>query len=428
MQTFKTAVVVVLLLIVFYGVYEMLNRPPDAPPSGVAELDEIPFDPPEIQFGMAASPTAAAPTFSAPPPVEAGSLPSPVPSPPPATASELPNAPSLAESPAWGDYPETAAGGGGWPPAPSDGPPSVTLAPPEWPEPDPRVPESEPAGQVAMAPPPAPASRPPADPRVQQNPFVNQPVGARPVAAANGGGPSPGNRTGVRAYEQARREAQAMIQEGQYYQALAALSMFYQSEDLTPQQQRELIDLLDPLAGRVVYSREHCIRPAYRVRRNETLFDVARQCNVPAELLQKINGIEDPRVLVPGTELKVVEGPFRADVDLRSQQLTLFVNGLYAGRFPISVGSEPAPVAGDFQVRDKREGPDYFALDGRVIPAGNPANPFGKVWLDLGREICIHGSPVGGGDPHRGCIGLSPQDAEDVYGILSVGSTVRILR
>ena len=32
MQTLKTAVVVVLLLVVFYGVYEMLNRPPDAPP------------------------------------------------------------------------------------------------------------------------------------------------------------------------------------------------------------------------------------------------------------------------------------------------------------------------------------------------------------------------------------------------------------
>ena len=36
MQTLKTAVVVVLLLVVFYGVYEMLNRPPDAPPEEVA--------------------------------------------------------------------------------------------------------------------------------------------------------------------------------------------------------------------------------------------------------------------------------------------------------------------------------------------------------------------------------------------------------
>ena len=49
MQTLKTAVVVVLLLVVFYGVYEMLNRPPDEPPPGVAELPEL--TQPEIDFG-----------------------------------------------------------------------------------------------------------------------------------------------------------------------------------------------------------------------------------------------------------------------------------------------------------------------------------------------------------------------------------------
>ena len=37
MQTLKTAVVVVLLLVVFYGVYEMLNRPPDETPTAVVE-------------------------------------------------------------------------------------------------------------------------------------------------------------------------------------------------------------------------------------------------------------------------------------------------------------------------------------------------------------------------------------------------------
>ena len=49
MQTLKTAIVVVLLLVVFYGVYEMLNRPPDEPPPGVAELPEL--TQPEIDFG-----------------------------------------------------------------------------------------------------------------------------------------------------------------------------------------------------------------------------------------------------------------------------------------------------------------------------------------------------------------------------------------
>ena len=62
------------------------------------------------------------------------------------------------------------------------------------------------------------------------------------------------------------------------------------------------------------------------------------------------------------------------------------------------------------------------------VDAVIPANPFGNVWLDLGREVFIHGSPLAGADLQRGCISLSPRDADDVYGILSVGSTVRILR
>ena len=225
-----------------------------------------------------------------------------------------------------------------------------------------------------------------------------------------------------------RKLAKTSVEEEKYHEALATLSVFYKSQDLTPEEHRELVDLLDPLAGRVIYSREHLVEPAHRVRRNETLAEIAQRYNVPMELLQKINGIDNPDVLVPGTDLKVVTGPFRAEVDLVGQELTLFLNGLYAGRFPITIGRDPEPVLGDFKVREKCKDRDYFSMEGRKIAAGNPANPFGSVWLDLGREVCIHGSPTGGADPQRGCISLSPQDADDVYGILLVGSTVRILR
>ena len=116
----------------------------------------------------------------------------------------------------------------------------------------------------------------------------------------------------------------------------------------------------------------------------------------PTQLLQKINGIENPNVLLPGSELKVLHGPFRADVDLQAQELTVFLDQLYAGRFPITVGRDPEPTTGEFQVRDKQLEKAYFSMDGRTIPAESPANPFGHVWLDLGREVCIHGSPMGG--------------------------------
>src|SRR6202008_5137806 len=68
----------------------------------------------------------------------------------------------------------------------------------------------------------------------------------------------------------------------------------------------------------------------------------------------KINGIEDPNHLNPGDELKVVRGPFTAQVDLDKRQLTLIVEDCYAGRFSLVAVGEMAPgLEGSFEVAEK---------------------------------------------------------------------------
>ncbi|MCA9210305.1 MAG: L,D-transpeptidase family protein [Planctomycetales bacterium] len=235
------------------------------------------------------------------------------------------------------------------------------------------------------------------------------------------------NSIGVRAFQNARRTAETHIANGNYREALFTLSIFYNSPDLTPDEQQQLIDMLDPLAGKVIYSTEHLITTAHKVGREEDLFQVAERHQVPWQLLANINGIDDPRVLVPGTELKIIPGPFRADVDLARGELTLFANRLYAGRFPITMGTDPAPQPGTYDVRDKQRDRAYYSADGRSFPPGDSQNPFGSVWLDLGNGLAIHGSPAGSNtNQGLGCISLSPRDANDVYGILSIGSKVII--
>ena len=232
------------------------------------------------------------------------------------------------------------------------------------------------------------------------------------------------------AFALAWSRAQDEISRDKFRTALATLSPFFNSPNITEQETEQLLGLLDPLAAKVIYSREHLVEAPYRVRQGDTLYDVATHYGVPWQLLRNINGIRDPDVLVSGTDLKVIPGPFRADVDLTTSELTLFVGDLYAGRFPISLGNDPTPNIGEFQIRDKRTDRAYYAADGTTLPAGHPENPYSNVWLDLGSEICIHGSaesPVRG-TLARGCIGLSPIDATDVYGILSKGSTVVIHR
>lgn len=211
-------------------------------------------------------------------------------------------------------------------------------------------------------------------------------------------------------------------------EALATLSIFYNAPNLTGEQRSELLSRLDPLAREVIYSKRHLLEQPHRVGQNETLMDIAAKYEVPWQLLANINQIKDPVTILPGTELKVVRGPFRAEVNLRLKELTLFLGDLYAGRFPIDVGNDPTPKPGTYTIQDKQTAKTYYNHAGSPVPPGSPENPYGNTWLDLGGQLCIHGSPSTTSPTNQGCISLAADYADDLYGILSQGSSVTIRR
>ncbi|XZE52710.1 L,D-transpeptidase family protein [Planctomycetaceae bacterium SH139] len=213
----------------------------------------------------------------------------------------------------------------------------------------------------------------------------------------------------------------------QLREALATLSLFYNSPSLSSADRESLLGRLDWLAGEVIYSTRNLLEQPYRVSQGETLQDIAAKLEVPWQLLATVNGVSDPAAVVPGQELKVIRGPFRAEVNLTSSELTLFLGEMYAGRFPIQTGSDPAPKSGSYMVQDKQTARTYYSLDGGNIPPGDPRNPYGDVWLDLGNQMCIHGSAEQAA-AGNGCIQLRRTDARDVFGILSRGSAVTITR
>lgn len=229
-------------------------------------------------------------------------------------------------------------------------------------------------------------------------------------------------------FQSAVESVHAKIEAEAWYDALVKLSSHYTDPNLNADEYSQLIDMLDPLAGKVIYSTEHLVEPAYQAQPGDTLKNIADRYEVPWQLLANINGIENPETLLAGRELKVVRGPFRAEVSLSKNELTLFVGKLYAGRFTISVGNNPAPLPGQYQINDKQPGRTYYAGNGQTIPIDDPNNPYGRVWLDLGNNLCIHGSSPNGASPGQGCIALTARDAGDVYGILSKGSSIVIVR
>lgn len=210
--------------------------------------------------------------------------------------------------------------------------------------------------------------------------------------------------------------------------ALGTLSIFYNAPNITGEQRSQLLARLDPLAREVIYSKRHLLEQPHRVGQDETLTEIASIYQVPWQLLANINHISDPVTILPGTELKVVRGPFRAEVNLEMKEITLFLGDLYAGRFPVEVGSDPTPVLGTYTIQEKQTKRTYYDREGSPVPPGSPANPYGDVWMDLGGMLSIHGSPNPTAPTNQGCISLASNAAKDVFGILSQGSSVTIRR
>lgn len=234
--------------------------------------------------------------------------------------------------------------------------------------------------------------------------------------------------SGENSFQSTLQSVHAKIEGEAWYDALLKLTPYYNDPALSADEFSQVVDLLDPLAGKVIYSTEHLVEPAYQSQPGDTLMNVADRHEVPWQLLANINSIENPEALLSGRQLKVVRGPFRAEVSLSNNELTLYVGKLYAGRFTISVGSDPAPLPGQYQINDKQPGRTYYAGNGQTVPIDDPNNPYGRVWLDMGNNLCIHGSSPNGASPGQGCIALTARDAGDVYGILSKGSSVVISR
>ena len=224
---------------------------------------------------------------------------------------------------------------------------------------------------------------------------------------------------------------QKKLDEGRLPEAHLALSSLYDNPDLSQAQARQVTELLDQLAGTVIYSRQHFLEQPYLVRPGDTLEQIADRYNVPPLLLARINGIRQNMPLEPGQELKVVRGPFNAVIRLEKHELTLMVDGRYAGRFAVGVGCDQPKLEGTYIVREKNANPPYRGPDGITVPGGDPRNPLGKLWIGLSTNIGLHGTvdPQNiGRDDNRGNICLADRDIDDLYGILSVGSRVVIQR
>jgi LysM repeat protein len=220
---------------------------------------------------------------------------------------------------------------------------------------------------------------------------------------------------------------QAALDRHDLKQAHQLLSKWHGNESLSPTDTEKVETLLSQLAGTVIYSTEHQLEPARVVKLGETLESISKEYNVPPQLLGKINGIASPDQLKPGQQLKVVRGPFSAVIDVRHNELTLMVDDRYAGKFQITLPQGTTLVDGQWVVDQKLPGPAAPSAYGAPPASADrsivlrSATPAATVAPTL---VIASGSAPAGAAAGPPTVRVSPQDAEEISDILSVGSRV----
>lgn len=117
-------------------------------------------------------------------------------------------------------------------------------------------------------------------------------------------------------------------------------------------------------------------------------------------------------------------------VSLQDRKLALIEDGEVKKVYPVSVGkpSTPSPV-GTFTIERRVMNPTYLH-DGKTVLPG-PGNPVGTRWMGLSAHgYGIHGTneskSIGRAASH-GCIRLAKADLEEIYPLVAVGDTVRLV-
>lgn len=186
----------------------------------------------------------------------------------------------------------------------------------------------------------------------------------------------------------------------------------------------------------------------YTVRAGDNLQKIVREQKLGGDhrLIQRLNGIADPRKLRVGQRLRVPRGDFHAEVIKSEYRLNLYLGEgserVLVSSFRVGLGESNGTPTGMFKVRpnSKLIDPEWtHPRTGQHFRSNDPNNPIGEHWIGLiGVEertrsfegYGIHGTiePDSiGQDRSLGCVRLLADDVALVYECLTEpGSTVLI--
>jgi lipoprotein-anchoring transpeptidase ErfK/SrfK len=119
-------------------------------------------------------------------------------------------------------------------------------------------------------------------------------------------------------------------------------------------------------------------------------------------------------------------------IDKSKRTLTLKNSGTFLKKYRVGIHRVDSRVpAGEYTIQNKLDkGSDYAdPQTGAIIKAGDPANPLGSRFLQLRRDMGIHGTnkpELVGTYTDVGWIMMDEKDLEEIYALVRKGTPVTI--
>lgn len=239
-------------------------------------------------------------------------------------------------------------------------------------------------------------------------------------------------------FEQAVAASRQLHDNGKYYDARAVLLKILPRTDGARRTTVETA--LGKLAVEIYFTpRPGPDKVEYVIQSGDSLSAIASRFICPKELIQKANGISDPRRIRPGQRLVFPDHPkFHILVSKSSNTLVLSLNGEFFKRYVVSTGANAKTPVGTFKVSDKILHPDWWTDDGKVIPFGDPQNILGTHWLALeatGETIRVSGYGIHGtwdesslgSQASAGCVRMRNTEVEELFTLIPRGTPVTIV-
>jgi len=186
----------------------------------------------------------------------------------------------------------------------------------------------------------------------------------------------------------------------------------------------------------------------HRVRKKETLLDIARHYHLGFNEIEDLYPNLDPWIPPEGLELTipsqwVLPGTIREGIVINVPEMRLYYftsqgKNTKVETFPVGIGDIdwPTPL-GSFKIKEKRKNPAWLIPPSLrhkynviAIPPG-PDNPLGDYWMGLAHsKYGIHGTDIPwsiGRLVTRGCIRLYPEDIQNLFEKVDIGTPVVLI-